>query len=62
MIPLLSNNSRCSTDQIIVPDLTYNPQNNLAYSEVSVFKFADKVRLLNERNGEEEKKVGGANF
>ena len=30
-------------DSTIVSDLTYNNQANLAYSEVSVFKFADKV-------------------
>ncbi|GMT28776.1 hypothetical protein PFISCL1PPCAC_20073, partial [Pristionchus fissidentatus] len=40
--PILDENG-CSIDPLIVPDLTYNPQNNLAYSEVSVFKFADKV-------------------
>uniref|UniRef100_A0AC35TWI3 ZP domain-containing protein n=1 Tax=Rhabditophanes sp. KR3021 TaxID=114890 RepID=A0AC35TWI3_9BILA len=33
----------CSKDTLILPELTYNPQNNLAYSEVNVFKFADKV-------------------
>ncbi|KAK0428641.1 hypothetical protein QR680_010924 [Steinernema hermaphroditum] len=33
----------CSIDDIIVPDLTYNHETNVAYSEVNVFKFADKV-------------------
>ncbi|CAJ0961250.1 unnamed protein product, partial [Mesorhabditis belari] len=33
----------CSIDEVIVPDLTYNAKNNLAYAPVSVFKFADKV-------------------
>ncbi|CEF68384.1 Zona pellucida domain-containing protein [Strongyloides ratti] len=33
----------CSTDTIILPELTYNQQNNLAYTEVNIFKFADKV-------------------
>uniref|UniRef100_A0A0K0FUC8 ZP domain-containing protein n=1 Tax=Strongyloides venezuelensis TaxID=75913 RepID=A0A0K0FUC8_STRVS len=33
----------CSTDTLILPELTYNQQNNMAYSEVNVFKFADKV-------------------
>ena len=39
----LNENHRCSVDNVIVPELTYNPANNLAYSEVNVFKFADKV-------------------
>uniref|UniRef100_A0A0N4ZGA6 ZP domain-containing protein n=1 Tax=Parastrongyloides trichosuri TaxID=131310 RepID=A0A0N4ZGA6_PARTI len=33
----------CSTDTLILPELLYNQQNNLAYAEVNVFKFADKV-------------------
>uniref|UniRef100_F1L6Y4 Cuticlin-1 n=1 Tax=Ascaris suum TaxID=6253 RepID=F1L6Y4_ASCSU len=33
----------CTIDSSIVPDLTYNGANNMAFSEVSVFKFADKV-------------------
>uniref|UniRef100_A0A915C529 ZP domain-containing protein n=1 Tax=Parascaris univalens TaxID=6257 RepID=A0A915C529_PARUN len=33
----------CTIDSSIVPDLTYNDANNMAFSEVSVFKFADKV-------------------
>lgn len=33
----------CTIDSIIVNDLTYNDQANLAYSEVNVFKFADKI-------------------
>ena len=28
---------------MIVPELSYNAQANMAYSEVAVFKFADKV-------------------
>lgn len=34
---------RCAIEPTIVPDLTYNEAKNLAFSEVSVFKFADKV-------------------
>uniref|UniRef100_A0AC34QZG6 ZP domain-containing protein n=1 Tax=Panagrolaimus sp. JU765 TaxID=591449 RepID=A0AC34QZG6_9BILA len=33
----------CTIDPVIVPDLTYNHAANLAYTEVSAFKFADKV-------------------
>uniref|UniRef100_A0A1I7YMQ7 ZP domain-containing protein n=1 Tax=Steinernema glaseri TaxID=37863 RepID=A0A1I7YMQ7_9BILA len=33
----------CSIDDSIVPELTYNHETNMAYSEVNVFKFADKV-------------------
>uniref|UniRef100_A0A914GRY9 ZP domain-containing protein n=1 Tax=Globodera rostochiensis TaxID=31243 RepID=A0A914GRY9_GLORO len=33
----------CTIDPVIVSELTYNSQSNLAYSEVNVFKFADKV-------------------
>ncbi|KAL3124447.1 hypothetical protein niasHT_007730 [Heterodera trifolii] len=33
----------CSVDTVIVSELIYNSQSNLAYSEVNVFKFADKV-------------------
>lgn len=33
----------CTIDSIIVNDLTYNDQANLAYSEINVFKFADKI-------------------
>ncbi|CAD5209890.1 unnamed protein product [Bursaphelenchus xylophilus] len=40
--PILDENG-CSIDPIIVSDLTYNNGANLAYSEVNVFKFADKV-------------------
>nr|CDJ97859.1 Endoglin CD105 antigen domain containing protein [Haemonchus contortus] len=32
----------CAIDPIIVPDLVYNKENNLAFSQVNVFKFADK--------------------
>ena len=40
--PLLDEHG-CSTDTVIVPDLNYNHAANLAYTEVSAFKFADKV-------------------
>uniref|UniRef100_A0A914UXG6 ZP domain-containing protein n=1 Tax=Plectus sambesii TaxID=2011161 RepID=A0A914UXG6_9BILA len=33
----------CAIDQVILPDLAYNQQSNMAYAEVHVFKFADKV-------------------
>ncbi|VDO26632.1 unnamed protein product [Haemonchus placei] len=33
----------CAIDPIIVPDLVYNKENNLAFSQVNVFKFADKI-------------------
>ncbi|VDO76342.1 unnamed protein product [Heligmosomoides polygyrus] len=33
----------CAIDPIIVPDLVYNKENNLAFAQVNVFKFADKV-------------------
>lgn len=36
-------NYSCSTDPAIISDLTYNTQNNMAFAEVNVFKFADKV-------------------
>ena len=41
--PLLDEHG-CAIDPIIVPDLVYNKEANLAYAEVNVFKFADKVR------------------
>lgn len=34
---------RCSIDPVILGDLTYNQQGNMAYVESHVFKFADKV-------------------
>ena len=40
--PLLDEHG-CSIDTVIVPDLNYNHAANLAYTEVSAFKFADKV-------------------
>ncbi|CAD5206772.1 unnamed protein product [Bursaphelenchus okinawaensis] len=40
--PVLDENG-CSIDSIIVSDLTYNNAANMAYTEVNVFKFADKV-------------------
>uniref|UniRef100_A0A914C0A6 ZP domain-containing protein n=1 Tax=Acrobeloides nanus TaxID=290746 RepID=A0A914C0A6_9BILA len=40
--PILDEHG-CTIEPVIVPELTYNHQNNLAYTEVSVFKFADKV-------------------
>ncbi|KAH7727524.1 CRE-CUTL-10 protein [Aphelenchoides avenae] len=40
---LIIDEHGCSVDPVIVADLTYNNQANLAYSEVNVFKFADKV-------------------
>ncbi|KAI1722455.1 zona pellucida-like domain-containing protein [Ditylenchus destructor] len=40
--PLIDEHG-CTIDPIIVQDLTYNNQANLAYSEVNVFKFADKI-------------------
>ncbi|VDK49400.1 unnamed protein product [Anisakis simplex] len=40
--PLIDENG-CSIDEALVPNLTYNPDKNMAFSEVSVFKFADKV-------------------
>ncbi|CAJ0594621.1 unnamed protein product [Cylicocyclus nassatus] len=33
----------CAIDPVIVPDLIYNKENNLAYAQVNVFKFADKI-------------------
>ncbi|VDL80639.1 unnamed protein product [Nippostrongylus brasiliensis] len=33
----------CAIDPIIVPDLVYNKDNNMAFAQVNVFKFADKV-------------------
>lgn len=33
---------RCSLDTDIIPDLVYNEEGNLAFSETKVFKFADK--------------------
>ncbi|KIH44401.1 hypothetical protein ANCDUO_25574, partial [Ancylostoma duodenale] len=33
----------CAIDPVIVPDLTYNKENNLAFAQVNVFKFADKI-------------------
>ncbi|KAJ1349084.1 hypothetical protein KIN20_004533 [Parelaphostrongylus tenuis] len=33
----------CAVDPIIVPDPNYNKRNNLAYSQVNVFSFADKA-------------------
>jgi hypothetical protein len=38
-----SENFRCAIDQVILPDLSYNQQTSMAYAEVHVFKFADKV-------------------
>ncbi|VDM53128.1 unnamed protein product [Angiostrongylus costaricensis] len=35
----------CAIDPIIVPDLKYNKENNLAYSQVNVFSFADKISI-----------------
>ncbi|RCN23937.1 hypothetical protein ANCCAN_30374, partial [Ancylostoma caninum] len=40
---LTQNVSRCAIDPVIVPDLTYNKENNLAFAQVNVFKFADKI-------------------
>uniref|UniRef100_A0A915MSB9 ZP domain-containing protein n=1 Tax=Meloidogyne javanica TaxID=6303 RepID=A0A915MSB9_MELJA len=40
--PLIDEHG-CTNDPIIVSDLTYNSQANLAFTEVNVFKFADKV-------------------
>uniref|UniRef100_A0A915EDJ2 ZP domain-containing protein n=1 Tax=Ditylenchus dipsaci TaxID=166011 RepID=A0A915EDJ2_9BILA len=40
--PLIDEHG-CTIDPVIVSDLTYNNQANLAYSEVNVFKFADKI-------------------
>lgn len=37
---------RCSIDQFVLPNLTYEPQNSLlAYVEAHVFKFADRAVL-----------------
>ncbi|PIO63154.1 zona pellucida-like domain protein, partial [Teladorsagia circumcincta] len=33
----------CAIDPIIVPDLVYNKENNVAFAAVNVFKFADKI-------------------
>uniref|UniRef100_A0A0N4U8M5 ZP domain-containing protein n=1 Tax=Dracunculus medinensis TaxID=318479 RepID=A0A0N4U8M5_DRAME len=33
----------CAIEPTIVPDITYNDANNLAFSEINIFKFADKV-------------------
>uniref|UniRef100_A0A1I7XEW7 ZP domain-containing protein n=1 Tax=Heterorhabditis bacteriophora TaxID=37862 RepID=A0A1I7XEW7_HETBA len=40
--PLLDEHG-CAIDPIIVPDLVYNKENNLAFVEVNAFKFADKI-------------------
>ncbi|KAL7077508.1 hypothetical protein ACQ4LE_003363 [Meloidogyne hapla] len=40
--PLIDEHG-CTNDPVIVSDLTYNSQANLAFTEVNVFKFADKV-------------------
>uniref|UniRef100_A0A7E4VQV2 ZP domain-containing protein n=1 Tax=Panagrellus redivivus TaxID=6233 RepID=A0A7E4VQV2_PANRE len=40
---LLIDEHGCSVDNYIVPDLNYNSAANLAFTEVNVFKFADKV-------------------
>ncbi|CAB3410891.1 unnamed protein product [Caenorhabditis bovis] len=40
--PLLDEHG-CSIDPLILPDLTYNKENNIAYAQVNVFKFADKI-------------------
>ncbi|PAV87549.1 hypothetical protein WR25_17960 [Diploscapter pachys] len=39
---LLDENG-CAIDPLIMPDLTYNKQNNMAYALLNVFKYADKV-------------------
>ncbi|EFP03293.1 CRE-CUTL-10 protein [Caenorhabditis remanei] len=40
--PLLDEHG-CAIDPLILPDLTYNKDNNVAYAQVNVFKFADKI-------------------
>ncbi|CAB60411.1 ZP domain-containing protein [Caenorhabditis elegans] len=40
--PLLDEHG-CAIDPLILPDLTYNKDNNVAYAQVNTFKFADKV-------------------
>lgn len=40
--PLLDEHG-CAIDPLILPDLTYNKNNNLAYAQVNVFKYADKI-------------------
>ncbi|CAD6189757.1 unnamed protein product [Caenorhabditis auriculariae] len=40
--PLLDEHG-CAIDPLILPDLTYNKEKNLAYAQVNVFKFADKI-------------------
>ncbi|EGT31838.1 CBN-CUTL-10 protein [Caenorhabditis brenneri] len=40
--PLLDEHG-CAIDPLILPDLTYNKENNVAYAQVNVFKFADKI-------------------
>ncbi|TKR63453.1 hypothetical protein L596_027284 [Steinernema carpocapsae] len=37
------NANGCSVENVLVPDLIYNHENNVAYSEVNVFKIADKA-------------------
>uniref|UniRef100_A0A8R1TU67 ZP domain-containing protein n=1 Tax=Onchocerca volvulus TaxID=6282 RepID=A0A8R1TU67_ONCVO len=37
----------CAIEPTIVPDLTYNEGRNMAFSEVNVFKFADKLSIFN---------------
>lgn len=36
---------RCSIDPIAVGDLTYTPDGTMAYVEVHVFKFADRMQV-----------------
>uniref|UniRef100_A0A1I7UT32 ZP domain-containing protein n=2 Tax=Caenorhabditis tropicalis TaxID=1561998 RepID=A0A1I7UT32_9PELO len=40
--PLLDEHG-CAIDPLILPDLSYNKENNVAYAQVNVFKFADKI-------------------
>uniref|UniRef100_A0A8R1DHB2 ZP domain-containing protein n=1 Tax=Caenorhabditis japonica TaxID=281687 RepID=A0A8R1DHB2_CAEJA len=40
--PLLDEHG-CAIDPLILPDLTYNKENNVAFAQVNVFKFADKI-------------------
>ncbi|CAI2297863.1 unnamed protein product [Caenorhabditis sp. 36 PRJEB53466] len=40
--PLLDEHG-CAIDPLILPDLTYNKENNQAFAQVNVFKFADKI-------------------
>ncbi|VBB26057.1 unnamed protein product [Acanthocheilonema viteae] len=35
----------CAIEPTIIPDLTYNEDGNMAFSEVNVFKFADKLTI-----------------